>query len=47
MPTLIRLLVSLAVLAGLIYAGLWWLANRVEPDTREITITVPADRIGK
>lgn len=47
MPTLIRILVVLAVLAGAVYAGLWWLANKVEPAQREITVTVPADKIGK
>ncbi|WP_454915620.1 hypothetical protein [Xanthobacter sediminis] len=47
MPTLIRLIVVLCVLAGLGYGALWALANYVEPKVREITFTVPPDRIGK
>ncbi|MFG1479968.1 hypothetical protein V5F53_15110 [Xanthobacter sp. V4C-4] len=47
MPTLIRLIVVLGILVGLGYAGLWALANMVEPKPREITFTVPPDRIGK
>lgn len=47
MPTLIRLIVVLCVLAGLGYGALWALANWVEPKAREITFTVPPDRIGK
>lgn len=35
MPTLFRILVVLAVLGGLGYAGLWALATRVEPQERE------------
>lgn len=46
-PTLIRLIVVLCVLAGLGYGALWALANWVEPKAREITFTVPPDRIGK
>lgn len=47
MPTLFRLLVVIAVLAGIGFAGVWWLATRVEPQEREITFTVPPDRLGK
>ncbi|MFG1182071.1 hypothetical protein [Xanthobacter versatilis] len=47
MPTLFRLLAVLAVLCGLAYAALWALANKVEPQQREITFTVPAEKIGK
>ncbi len=47
MPTLIRILVVVAVLALAGYGGLWWLANKVEPQQREISVTVPADKIGK
>jgi len=46
-PTLIRLIVVLLVLTGLGYAGLWALANLVEPQPREITFTVPQERLGK
>lgn len=47
MPSLIRFLAVLAVLAGLGYAGLWALANLVDPSPREMTVTIPADRIGR
>lgn len=47
MPTLFRLIVVLAVLAGLGYGALWLLANKIEPQSREISFTVPPERIGK
>lgn len=46
-PTLIRLIVVLGILVGLGYGALWVLANQVQPKEREITFTVPPDRIGK
>jgi hypothetical protein len=47
MPSLIRFFVVVAILAGLVYAGLWALAYLVEPTPREMTVTIPQDRIGK
>ena len=47
MPSLIRFLVFVAILGGIAYAGLWSLANMVEPQTREMTVTIPPDRIGR
>jgi len=47
MPSVIKFLVILVVLAGLGYAGIWALANLVEPQPREIIVTIPADRLGK
>lgn len=47
MPSLIRFLAVLAILAGLVYAGLWSLANLVEPRPREMTVTIPHERIGR
>jgi hypothetical protein len=47
MPSLIRFLTAVAVLAGLAFAGVWSLANLVEPQPREMTVTIPQDRIGK
>jgi hypothetical protein len=47
MPSVIKFIVILVILAGLGYAGLWALANLVEPQPREITVTIPADRLGK
>ncbi len=40
MPSLIRLLVVVAALAGLVYAGLFALANFVHVTPREITQTI-------
>jgi len=44
-PTLFRFLVIVAVLAGLGYAGLWALATFVEPQPREMTVTIPNSRL--
>jgi hypothetical protein len=45
MPTLVRFLVVLAVLAGLGFAVMLALATLVQPDVREITIPIPPDRL--
>lgn len=47
MPSLIRFLAVIGILAGLVYAGLWTLAHLVEPQPREMTITIPQERLGK
>ena len=47
MPSLIRFLVVVALLAGLGFGALWALANLVEPQPREMTVTIPTDRLGK
>lgn len=47
MPSLIRFLVIVGILAGLVYAGLWALANLVEPQPRDMTVTIPQDRFGR
>ena len=47
MPSLIRFLAVIGILAGLVYAGLWTLAHFVEPQPREMTITIPQERLGK
>jgi hypothetical protein len=47
MPSLIRFFTVVAILAGLVFAGLWSLANLVEPQPREMTVTIPQDRIGR
>jgi hypothetical protein len=44
-PTLVRLLVVLAILAGLGFAAMLALANLVQPDLREITIPISSDRL--
>lgn len=47
LPSLIRLLVVILVLAGGIYGGAYWLANKVQPISRDVTFTVPNDRYSK
>jgi hypothetical protein len=44
-PTLLRFLVVIAVLAGLAYAAMFALATLVEPEPREMTSTIPASRL--
>ena len=45
MPSLIRFLMTLLVLGGLAYAGMFALTVFVEPNPREMTVRVPRDRI--
>jgi len=47
MPSLFRFLVVLGVVAAVIYGGLWALAHFVEPKPREMTVTIPQDRLAK
>jgi len=47
MPSLIRFLTVVGIIAGLGLAGMWALANLVEPQSREMTSTIPQDRLGK
>jgi hypothetical protein len=42
MPTLIRLVVILLVLAGLVYGAMFALVATVKPGDKEITIRIPA-----
>ena len=44
MPSLFRFLIAVAVIGGVIYGGIFALANFVNPKPREITVTIPADR---
>jgi hypothetical protein len=44
-PTLFRFLVVLALLAGLGFAAMFALATLVEPEPREMTVTIPASRL--
>jgi hypothetical protein len=43
MPSTFRLLRKLALLAALIFAGVWALATFVEPTPREMSVVVPID----
>lgn len=45
MPTLLRFLFVVTVLAGLGFAGLFVLATFVEPQPREMTVTLPPNRL--
>lgn len=45
MPTLFRLLLTIAVLAGLAYGAIFALATLVEPKRTEMTVRVPMDRL--
>lgn len=45
MPTLFRFLTILAVLAGLAYGAMYALAVLVKPNTGEMTVRIPAERL--
>jgi len=45
MPSLLRLLVVLALIAGVIYGGMLALIIMVEPDQHEMTVRIPAERL--
>lgn len=47
MPSLFRFLSVVAVIGGLIYGGIFALANFVNPKPREMTVSVPPDRFLK
>jgi hypothetical protein len=47
MPSLIRLLFALGLLGGLAYGGIVSLATLVQPQSREMTVTIPQDRLNK
>jgi hypothetical protein len=47
MPSLFRFLAIVGILVGLVYAAIFALATMVEPQTREITVTVPQDKLLK
>jgi len=45
MPSLIRLLVVLGLIAAVIYGGMIALVIMVEPKQREMSIRIPNDRL--
>jgi hypothetical protein len=45
MPTLFRFLAVLAVIAGLVFAAMFALATLVEPEPREMTVSIPASKL--
>ena len=47
MPDTVKFVLTLAVIGGLIYGGIFALANFVNPKPREMTVSVPPDRFLK
>jgi hypothetical protein len=47
LPSLIRFLVIVVILAGLVYGGMIALVTFVEPQPREMTQTLPATKLNK
>jgi hypothetical protein len=47
MPSLFRFLFVVGLLGGLIYAGMFALANWFDPKPREITVSIPPDKFAK
>ncbi len=47
MPSLFRFLTVVAIIAGVIYGGVYTLANFVNPKPREMTVTIPPDKFKK
>jgi phage shock protein PspC (stress-responsive transcriptional regulator) len=45
MPSLIRLIVVLAVIAGAVYGGMLALVLLVEPNPREMSVRIPNERL--
>jgi hypothetical protein len=45
MPSLFRLLFVLGLMGGFVYGAIFSLARFVEPKPREITITIPQDKL--
>ena len=47
MPSVFRFLLVVGVLGGLFYAGISSLARLVDPQPREIVVTIPQDKLLK
>ncbi|WP_342150721.1 histidine kinase [Methylorubrum sp. SB2] len=45
MPTLFRFLATIAILAGLVFAGMFALATFVQPTPREIIVNIPNTKL--
>jgi hypothetical protein len=45
MPSLIRLLVVLGLIAGIVYGAMIALVVLVEPNPREMSVRVPSERL--
>jgi len=47
MPTLFRFLLVIGLLGSLGYAGLFALSRYVDPHPREMTVTIPPDKLAR
>ena len=47
MPTLFRFLLVVGVLGALVYAGAFLLTRHVDAQPREMTVTIPPDKLFK
>jgi hypothetical protein len=47
MPSLFRFLTVIAVIAAIVYGGLYSLAHFFEPTPREITVSIPPEKFFK
>ncbi|MGB3446498.1 MAG: histidine kinase [Xanthobacteraceae bacterium] len=47
MPSLLRFLSVVAIIAGLVYGAIFALANFVNPASREMTVTIHSDKFLK
>ncbi|HYA07362.1 MAG TPA: histidine kinase [Xanthobacteraceae bacterium] len=47
MPSLLRLLVAIALICAVIYGGVYALAHFVQPKPREMSVSIPPDRFFK
>jgi hypothetical protein len=45
MPTLLRFLVTLGILAGLVYGAMFALVMYVEPKKGEMSVRIPTERL--
>ena len=47
MPSLFRFLAAVAIVVGIVYGGMLALALLVQPQPREISVTIPQDHFSK
>jgi hypothetical protein len=47
MPSLFRFLIVVGLLGGIGYSAVFALANLTNPQPREITVTIPQDKLNK
>jgi len=47
MPSLFRFLAAVAILVAIVYGGMVALAVLVQPQSREITVTIPQDKFSR